>query len=132
MHTSVTEIVQESDGRSVSIEMRLFADDLAQAIGAAHVATGSDSLISAYVRRGFVLADAGGSPVPLEWVGAETVGDVVRIRLNAPVHSLAGFRIIHAVLCERFEDQVNVVRATYGGRAATLLFTRGDSAKPLP
>jgi hypothetical protein len=27
---------------------------------------------------------------------------------------------------------VNIVRATYGGRTVTLLFTRGDGAKPFP
>ncbi|MBA3496726.1 MAG: hypothetical protein H0T86_06445, partial [Gemmatimonadales bacterium] len=45
---------------------------------------------------------------------------------------LTGARVTSLVLCERFEDQVNIVRAVYGGRATTLLFMRGGSAKVLP
>jgi hypothetical protein len=36
------------------------------------------------------------------------------------------------VLCERYPDQVNIVRASYAGRTTTLLFTRGEAAKSLP
>jgi hypothetical protein len=133
MHTSVTEIVQETDGRSVRIGMRLFADDLGETIGTATDGAASDSLISAYVRRRFIVAYETASPIPLQWEGAELVGDVLRVRLRAVApRGLAGVRLTNSVLCERFEDQVNVVRATYGGRAATLIFTRGDPAKPLP
>jgi len=133
MHTSVTEIVQQADGRTARIEMRLFADDVAEAIGASPGGVGSDSLISAYVRHRFVVADSAGSPVPLKWEGVELAGDILRVRLWAVApRGVAGLRIANGVLCERFEDQMNVVRATYNGRAATLIFTRGDPAKPLP
>jgi hypothetical protein len=56
---------------------------------------------------------------------------VLRLRADAP-RGLAGVRVRHTLLCERFNDQVNIVRATYGGRSATLFFTRGDEAKALP
>jgi hypothetical protein len=36
------------------------------------------------------------------------------------------------VLTERFEDQVNVVRAICDGRSATLIFVPGDGLKSLP
>ena len=39
---------------------------------------------------------------------------------------------MNRVLTERFADQVNLVRATYAGRSATLIFTRGDGPKALP
>jgi hypothetical protein len=133
MHTSVTEIVEEADGRSVRIGMRLFGDDLAKAIEAAPDSAGSDSLISGYVRSRFVLADAAGLPVPLQWNGAELVGDVVQVRMRAVVtQGLVDLQLANSMLCERFEDQVNVVRVSYHGRAATLIFTPGDSTKPLP
>ena len=56
---------------------------------------------------------------------------LLRLRGEAPA-GLAGARVRHSVLCERFDDQVNIVRATYAGRSASLLFTRGDGAKALP
>ncbi len=36
------------------------------------------------------------------------------------------------LLTERFDDQINIVRATYDGRTTTLLFTPGDAPKVLP
>lgn len=69
----------------------------------------------------------------LAWAGAERTGDVILLRLRGEVPGgLAGARVTSLLLCERFEDQVNIVRAVYGGRSATLLFTRGEGAKALP
>lgn len=132
MHTSVSEIIQEADGRSVRIGLRLFADDLAKTLGPTPDGAGSDSLISAYVRGRLVLTNAAGSPVRLIWDKAEREGDVVQVGLRAVMSpGLAGAQIFNSVLCERFDDQVNVVRATYGGRTTTLIFIRGDPAKRL-
>jgi hypothetical protein len=71
--------------------------------------------------------------VRLAWAGAERAGDVIVLRLRADVPGgLAGARVTSLVLCDRFEDQVNIVRAVYGSRTATLLFTRGEASKALP
>ena len=53
----------------------------------------------------------------LAWAGAERTGDVILLRLRARCRGgLAGARVTSLVLCERFEDQVNIVRAAYAGR----------------
>ena len=133
MHTSVTQVIQEAEGRSLRIELRLFADDLKQAIEADPDDARAESLIAVYIQQRLVLYDRMGAPVALRWDGADLVGDVVLVRLGAaPPSSLSGVRIANSVLCERFRDQVNVVRAAYDGRSATLIFTPGDPAKPLP
>ncbi len=55
------------------------------------------------------------------------------LRLRGRVDGgLAGSRVDNRILTDRFADQVNVVRATYGRRTATLIFTRGDGPKALP
>jgi hypothetical protein len=132
LHTSVTQLIQEKDTQSIRVELRLFADDLKTAIEAAPADAGFESLISTYVGQHLVLSDMG-APIPLRLNGADLVGDVVLVRLSAaPTRSLSGVQVANTVLCERFPDQVNVVRATYEGRSATLIFTRGDAAKPLP
>jgi hypothetical protein len=124
IHTTATNVVQEPDGRTVRIEVRLFPDDLAAAIGAAWESPDADSLMRAYVSSHLTLSDRGGAPLSLQWAAADRLGDIVRAQLRATVPGgLAG---------DRFPDQVNVVRATYDGRSATLLFTPGDPAKPLP
>ena len=85
------------------------------------------------VLAAFALADLTCRPVRLILAGAERAGDVILLRLRGTVPGgLAGARVISVVLCERFEDEVNVVRAAYGGRTETLLFTRGEWSKALP
>jgi uncharacterized protein DUF6702 len=132
MHTAVAEISYDADSGTAAIQIRVFADDFAAALSQER-ATPSDSAMSRYVRGTFALADRSGRPLPLRWVGAERAGDVVtlHLRVTAP-GGLAKGKVLSALLSERFEDQVNIVRASYDGRATTLLFTRGEPAKALP
>jgi hypothetical protein len=146
MHTSVTEVVQEDARGHVSIQVRMYVDDLRAAVslptgtlGADSEGTergdsaAADSAMARYLRSTFALADRTGRAVRLTWAGAEPAGDVILLRLRGEVPGgLAGARVTSLVLCERFEDQVNVVRAEYAGRTTTLLFTRGETAKALP
>jgi len=128
MHTSVIELVENSSSHAVVVILRVFADDFGTV-----VPDRGPAGAEAYVRSHLELTGARGSPVPLRWGGATLSGDVVQIRLSAQVPGgLGGTRVRAALMCERFPDQVNIVRATYGGRTASLLFTRGDPAKALP
>jgi len=128
MHTSVAELVHEPGTRSVLVTLRIFDDDFRTAVPGTR-----DSDAEAYVRSHFELRDASGRPVPLRWAGASRSGDVIQLRFRADLPAgLAGVRVLSLILCERFADQVNIVRATSAGRTASLLFTRGDQAKALP
>jgi hypothetical protein len=133
MHTTVTEVMQEDARGDVSIQVRMYIDDLGAAVSLPAGTSGADSAMARYLRATFALADRTGRPVRLRWAGAEPTGDVILLRLRGEVPGgLAGARVTSLVLCERFEDQVNVVRAEYAGRTTTLLFTRGETAKALP
>jgi hypothetical protein len=143
MHTTVTELVQEDAGGRASIQVRVYVEDLQTAVplpagtagvhSAATDSAAADSAMARYLRATFALADRTGRPVRLAWAGAERTGDVILLRLRGEVPGgLTGARVTSLVLCERFEDQVNVVRAEYAGRTSTLLFTRGETAKVLP
>ena len=135
MHTTVSEVTQQDVRGHVSIQVRGYVDDFRSA-GVESAAAGSavaDSAMARYLRGTFALIDPTGRPVRLAWAGAERSGDVIVLRLRGEVPGgLAGARVTSLVLCERFEDQVNVVRAEYAGRTTTLLFTRGETAKALP
>jgi hypothetical protein len=132
MHTAVAEISYDAANQIAAIDIRVFADDFTAAL-TPKGATPSDSAMSRYARGGFALADRSGRPLPIRWMGAERTGDVVVLHLQVAVPGgLAKARVLSALLAERFEDQVNIVRASYDGRATTLLFTRGEPAKALP
>jgi uncharacterized protein DUF6702 len=133
MHTAVAEIRQDQRKPSTEISIRMFADDFGAAVSLAPKGAAVDSAMSRYVRGRFAVADRSGRPLPLHWIGAEREGDVVLLHLafSAP-GGLGGARVLSALLCERFPDQINIVRASYAGRSATLIFTSGDAAKALP
>lgn len=128
IHTAVAELLDDPATHTVLVSVRAFADDLAAA-----VVPGDTSAVLAYVLPRLTLVNAGGRAIALRPAGLIRAGNVVRIQLRgwAP-EGLAGARVRMPLLTERFEDQVNIVRATYGGRTASLLFTRRDQAKVLP
>ena len=127
-HTAVAELVHEPATREVIVTIRAFADDFGTAVGADGAAAAE-----VYVRPRVTLADPAGQPIGLRWEGITRAGDIVQIRLRGEApDGLRGMRVRMTLMCERFEDQVNIVRATYAGRTTSLLFTRGDQAKALP
>jgi hypothetical protein len=133
MHTAVTEITQEQGENIADVRLRVYADDWEGALRLPSDVTAADSVMSRYLRGTFALAGRNGRPIRLAWQGAARSGDVVLIGLRGVVAGgLAGARVTSLVLCDRFPDQVNIVRATYAGRATTLLFTRGEASKALP
>jgi hypothetical protein len=133
MHTAVAEVTQADPRAPATIRIRVFADDLERTVRLPADPVEADSAMSRYVRGTFALADRAGRPLRLTWGGAERSGDVILLRLTAPAPGgLAGARVASLLLCERFADQVNIVRAVYGGRTTTLLFLRGETAKTLP
>ncbi len=132
MHTSVTELHDSAAG-TVSIRIRVFEDDLTAALGGRLADQAADSALSRYVRGRLSLSDRTGRVLPIEWVADERAGAVRLLRLRAKVSGgLAGASLNVTLLCDRFDDQVNIVRASYGGRTTTILFTPGDGAKALP
>lgn len=119
-HTSSAELVH--DGDSVRVVIRVFADDI-----------GTVGEVRPYIGERFVIVDRSGTVVPLVWTGAAAAGDIVTIQMRGRIAGgLSGAKVSNRVLTDRFADQVNVVRAAYDRRAATLIFTRGDGPKALP
>ena len=119
-HTSSAEVVLEAD--SVQITIRVFADDI-----------GGIGPVRPYLADRFGILDRKGKPVTLEWDGSGVAGDVLTIRMRGRVAGgLSGAKVSNRILTDQFADQVNLVRAAYDDRAATLLFTRGDGPKALP
>jgi len=128
LHTSMTEIVADAAGE-VRVAIRIYPDDLSGAVGAPP-ALPPDSAVARYLRGRFALRDRGGRPVRLRWDGLTRHEDAVVIRLRATLATgLPGAHLTDLLLAERFRDQVNVVRASWPGGSATLLFTPGDGSK---
>jgi len=125
IHSSSAAIIQTPGAPAASIILRVFADDFPPGRNAAEV--------THYLTARFRLLDRQGREVRLQLRGIRSDGAVLLVELSAALpDGLAGARVWHGVLAERFDDQVNVVQAQYAGHAVTLLFAAGDGPKPLP
>lgn len=135
LHTSLTEIAVDGRGATIRVIIRVFADDFAKAATRADqakvVANAGAVSTLAYVQRSFVLAD-GRRTLAMRTCGTRRSGELLWICLEADAPtSMARLRLRNALLCDLFEDQINIVRSTLTGAPRSLLFTRGDRFKPL-
>ena len=141
LHTTLTEIALDSTDGSMRLTIRAFADDFS-AVVAKHagrlrpadynVPSGD---IASYVVSAVSVEDPNGKHAPLMWIGLRRTGDLMWITMRVPsVHALRGVRLASTLLFERFDDQVNIVQATYDGHRHSMLFTAGDGRqlKPIP
>lgn len=139
LHTTITIITYEAASHQATVTVRVFANDLDTAItrrahGRVRASVrASDSSAFAYLASVFTAAGPDGRALSVRWCGSRLTGDLLWacLRLTTP-DGLTGVRIRNRALIELFDDQVNVVIAEYDGRRESLLFTKGDAAKPLP
>ena len=138
LHTTLAQLTYDERSRALEGSIRVFASDFAAAVAKhENAATPSDDRVSdveamAYVSSTFRFTDAGGHPVALQWCGSRRAGDVlwlcVRLRDVASPNVL---KLSDQMLCELFDDQVNIVQAVRGTDKHSVLFTHGDGLKKL-
>lgn len=132
IHSTLTEIRLDPAARALDISVRVFADDFGTALRRRGGPPRSwEAAAFAYAATHFTLVERGRA-LPFTWCGVRRRGIVLWLCLRAPAPGAAGRLTVHNRMhFELFEDQVNVVQATLGGRRHSELFTRGDGPKPL-
>ncbi len=136
LHTTLVQLTYDERAHVVEGSIRVFAGDFAAAVAKhAGARTPNDDRVTdaaafAYVNGTFRFADAAGRPVALAWCGSRRAGDVlwlcVRASSAAPPSALT---LSDQMLCELFDDQINIVQTVAGEKRASMLFTKGDGAK---
>lgn len=130
LHTTLTQVAA-GPGRA-TIWVRSFADDFARGVAAFRAPAGTDGA-QAYLAASVAVWDHSGRRVLLEPCGARRTNDLLWYCLRARTPGgLSGARILNRMQFSVYDDQVNVVQATYGGRSVNLLFVAGDGPKRLP
>jgi hypothetical protein len=139
LHSTITELVEDRARGVVRATVRVFADDFGTAVaratrGRVSPSAGSawDAAVLAYATSAFGLQDAQGRPIALRSCGVRRTGELLWLCLEAAtLQPLATLKVRNAVLCDLFDDQVNVVQGTVGGERRSLLFVRGDAYKSM-
>lgn len=138
LHSTMTEVVADRPHGIVRATVRVFADDFGTAVR--KLARGHplpdagpvwDASALAYATTTFGLAERGRA-LPLRACGVRRTGDLLWVCLEATTTAdLAALQVRNVMLCDLFDDQVNVVQGTVGGERRSLLFVRGTGFKPL-
>ena len=139
LHSTITELVLDPARGTVRATIRVFADDLRSAVmrmarGRSLPPNGPawDAAVLAYATSVVSLRNARGDALALRPCGTRRTGDLLWLCLEGDVARDAGvLQVRNAMLCELFEDQVNVVQGTVEGTRRSLLFVRGDRFKQL-
>lgn len=141
VHVSNTDVELARDGRSLEITVRMFSDDLEEAMvtpGAPPARFGSapaqvlDSLVSAYLRDRLRIGVDDGMPRVPRLLGHERDGDAMRVYLELAVTAQPRrVRLQQRVFLDRFADQTNLVHVHIGVTRRSALLRRGQDQADL-
>ena len=138
LHTTLTVMTEDPTRGTVRATVRVFADDFGRSLNrfmrttAAPMSPQWNQAAFAYASSVLLIASKQGTPLPLRSCGVTQSADVLWICVEATAPAgLASVLVRNAMLCDQFEDQVNIVQATYAGSRHSVMFTRGDRPKPL-
>lgn len=133
LHTTITELTEDRAKGTVRAVVRVFADDFGTVVARrSRGAPLTDANAFAYVSSTFSFIDRTGRTLSVQSCGIRRTADLVWVCVEARSPAgLAPLSVRNAVMCDLFDDQVNVVQGTVSGARRSLLFTRGDRAKRL-
>ena len=138
LHVSVTEVVYDQNEKQLEITMRVFADDLEQALRKETGEPGLDLLdadksrldllMDAYLRKRFsVVLDK--RKQETRYLGHELEGDAFVFYIEAAkVKKWREISIANNVLMSVFSDQSNLVHVTVGEEVKSLRLTESNSS----
>jgi hypothetical protein len=138
LHTTLTEVTLDATSHTVRVMVRVFAEDFGTALtqhghlAAAPVDRAWDGEAASYLGAAFAIADRTSRPIILHSCGTRRNGDLLWICLEGTtVESAHELRGRNSILCDVFDDQVNIVQFVSGAEKHSVLFTRGDGLKRL-
>lgn len=144
LHLSVTQIEYNQKSQVAEIALRVFADDLENALSR-HTkrsikidpaTDGKDkklgAAVIAYLRGAFQLKTSTGRMVTLNWVRLEWQNDMQWLHVEGKLPGgLEGAQLRNKVFNELFEDQVNILNGRIDGKQIGLIFDAKDEFKLL-
>ena len=131
---SLTEIVYNEQARSLEISIKIFTDDLEQALkaedaGAISLATDAehelaDEYVEAYIRDHLMIT-VNGKRLTFDYIGKENEKDATWVYVEIPkVRSVKTVTVYNDLLLEQFEQQTNLVRVDVAGSSQNLILSR--------
>ena len=140
-HASITDIKFNPRTQSLQVAVKVFTDDLENALSKRSKSKVSYDAGSATIKQqlaGYMAATikfelTKGKPLKQQFIGSEEEADVVWLYFEVPVQSasLSQLYIENAVLTELFNDQMNIVNLDYNGKMHSMLMQKSETGKKL-
>lgn len=137
-HASIGELELDSKTKRAELSLRVFTDDLENALSAGEpkavkleTTSDADARIVAYLDARLVLRDANGKALKWKWVGRESDVQTTWIYVETTWSGAAPKTLENRLFFELFADQVNSVNVRRDGKRSGLAYMRDDGAKPL-
>ena len=134
LHTTLVQLTYDERAHTMEGSIRVFAGDFAAAVAKhAGAKTPEDDRVAdaaafAYVNSTFRFADASGRALPITWCGSKRANDLLWLCVRV-ASAPSALKLSDQMLCELFDDQINIVQTVSGEKHASMLFTKGDGAK---
>jgi hypothetical protein len=148
LHQSTAEAEYNPKTKKLEVSLTVFINDLETALIRQcerelrldkTPAAEFDAQIQAYLAKTFIVTDAAGKAAKIEWVGREL--DAASAKSDDPTvtlffeialpEGLADAKLKHAVFCELFKDQVNLLLSSDGQKKAELRFDHDKQIQSL-
>lgn len=144
IHVSVAQLEFNQKAQSVEIVIRVYADDLENALSQhakrqvkldpanASKDKRVGEAVIAYLRDNFELKNKEGHLVKLNWVGLEWQVDMFWLYAEAKMlNGLDGSQLRNRVFFDLYEDQVNIVNTKIQNKQVGLMFEQKDGFKTI-
>lgn len=135
VHVSSTQVDLSRDERSLEVTIRIFTDDLEEALKAAGTpvlvgkspAAAVDSALSRYLRAHVQFELDARGLVPLRMVGHEREEEATLVFLDVALAAVPSrMAVAQRVLLDRFDDQTNLLHVRFGTKKRSALLRRGN------
>ncbi|MBX7221873.1 MAG: hypothetical protein K1Y36_18110 [Blastocatellia bacterium] len=139
-HASFTQMEFNRQEKSVEIAIRLFSDDFTEILSrragkhiSLDVSKEAEKAAFAYVSEKLEIKNRQGVSLKPVWVGMEPQVDTTWVYLEIPLaDGFSGATIRNQLFFDLFEDQTNVIGFKESTKKADLIFSPGDTFKPIP
>ena len=140
-HASITDIEYNPRTQSLEVAVKVFMDDLEDALSRqakSKITYSSSSVavkeqLSDYLKTNLAFELEKGKPLKAKILGSEEDADVVWIYVEVPVQqpALTHLYVKNAILTDLFSDQMNIVNVNYKGETESVILQTGDVTKKL-
>ncbi|KAA3439325.1 DUF6702 family protein [Rufibacter hautae] len=135
-HTSITDAKYNPKNQTYELAVRLFADDVEEALTRRHKATVRldrservNRLLAEYLQTHLAISTVKGTRATQKFIGAQEEADAIWVYVEIPAGKAPAGQlwVQNALLMEVFDDQTNILNLEVAGKKRSVLCRAGET-----